>query len=88
MDFSDYSIEEINNLTSELTQFIKKYTEEKLKGFTEKEKIIIVITAVSNLFTIIHVTNINLGMISFEAFLRSENLIIDYIRKETKANRK
>lgn len=88
MDFSDYSIEEVKELAAELAAFLAKYSEEKLKGFSEKEKIIIGITALGHLSTIAHVTNINSGIMSFETFLKSENLMIDFVREETKANKK
>lgn len=88
MNFSDYSIQEIQQLAGELAGFLGKYSEEKLKGFSEKEKIIIGTAALDHLSTIVHVTNINSGIMSFEGFLKSENLMIDFIREETKANKK
>lgn len=92
MDFSDYSIEEVQQLAGELAgelaEFLAKYSKEKLKGFSEKEKITIGITAIAHLYTIVHVTNINSGIMSFETFLKSENLMIDFVREETKSNKK
>lgn len=88
MDFSDYSIEEVNDLSCEIAEYIKKYTEEKLQGFTEKQKIIIGSSALWQLLMLVNVANINLGITTFEDFKKHEDLMIDFVKRNTKTVKK
>lgn len=88
MNFCDYSIQEVNELAGELAEFLAKYSKEKLKGFSEKEKIIISTTALENIIITANVFIISSGMISFDDFLKIENETIEFIKNQVKKNKK
>lgn len=86
MDFAEFACDEVLELSKDFLKVLKIYYMEKLNGFSEDQKIQIVNAAVTNLFTQVHVTNIQIGIGSIDKFIKTTNLMIEYVKKECEKN--
>lgn len=84
MDFAEYAIQDVVDLSHALIQLIKIYSEENLKAFDEEKQIRIIAAAVTKLFSDIYITNINYGISDIKRFIKAQNLMLEYIKKRTK----
>lgn len=84
IDFEEFVVEEVIDLSRAILELMNKYYQENLRGFNNEQQIRIGTAAVIKLFSEVHITNIILGISNIEKYMKIQNLITEYIKKRIK----